>query len=96
MCGPVTRVLLLQSRMAPCDIPSLCNQVGRLLDDGVDLIVCDLSGVDEADAFVVDAIARIQLVARRAGSQVRLDHASDAVEGLLVLAGLKDSVLFGR
>lgn len=92
----MSRVLLLQSRMAPCDIPGLCNQVGRLVDDGVDLIVCDLSGVEEADSVVVDAIARIQLVARRGGSQVRLDHASAAVEGLLDLAGLKDSVLFGR
>jgi hypothetical protein len=82
--------------MTPCDIPGLCNQVGRLLDDGVDLIVCDLSTVENADAVVVDAIARIQLVARRGGCQVRLDHASAGMDGLLVLAGLKDSVLFGR
>lgn len=92
--GPVTAVLALPRRMEPDDLPVLWDRVARLVEQPVDLLVCDLSAVDEADAVLVDAVARIQLLARRAGCQVRIDRAASVVTGLFELAGLKDSAVF--
>ena len=45
-----------------------------------------------ADLATVDALVRLQLVARREGRRVRIRHVSDELRGLLELAGL-DCVL---
>lgn len=89
-----TAVLAMPRRIEPDDLPGLWERVRRLLDQPLDLLVCDLSAVDEADAVLVDAVARIQLLARRAGCQVRIGRASSAVTGMFELAGLKDSAVF--
>jgi ABC-type transporter Mla MlaB component len=91
---PATAVLALPRRIEADDLPGLWDRVRRVLDQPLDLLVCDLSAVDEADAVLLDAVARIQLLARRAGCQVRIDRASSAVTGLFELAGLKDSAVF--
>jgi hypothetical protein len=49
----------------------------------------------EADLAVVEALARVQLSARRRGSCVRLLNVSDRLRGLLELVGLAD-VLCGE
>jgi ABC-type transporter Mla MlaB component len=53
-------------------------------------IVCDLGGVIGADAVTVDVLARLQLIARRLGLEVRLRHASSELQGLLRLVGLEE------
>jgi hypothetical protein len=50
---------------------------------------CDVRGVDP-DAVTVDALARLQLAARRYGCQVRLRHASTELLELLTFMGLSD------
>jgi hypothetical protein len=42
------------------------------------------------DLAMVEALARVQLSARRRGSQVRLTNVSDGLRGLLDLVGLVD------
>jgi ABC-type transporter Mla MlaB component len=42
------------------------------------------------DLAIVEALARVQLSARRRGSQVRLTNVSDQLRGLLELVGLAD------
>ncbi|HEX6421320.1 MAG TPA: hypothetical protein VFZ77_22655 [Acidimicrobiales bacterium] len=82
--GPITRA----------DIPVLCARA-RTLMEGADaaLVVCDVRALgQQADAVVVDALARLQLAARRRGYRVALRHASIDLLGLLVLAGLSDIV----
>ena len=54
-------------------------------------IPCDVSSLG-ADLSTVDALARLQLLARRAGHEVRLQHASPELWALLSLVGL-DEVL---
>jgi hypothetical protein len=54
-------------------------------------IVCDV-GALTPDAAAVDALARLQLAARRIGLEVRLRHASRELQGLIVCCGL-DEVL---
>jgi STAS domain len=52
-------------------------------------IVCDVGAIVDPDAATVDALARFQLVARRAGRQVRLAHASPELLRLLAFMGLE-------
>ena len=78
--GPITRA----------DLPGLCERVCALLNQsGANIILCDVAGV-EPDGVTVDALARLQLAARRNGCQVRLRHASDELLDLVAFMGLAD------
>jgi hypothetical protein len=50
-------------------------------------IVCDV-GALAANARTLDALARLQLSAKRSGLDIRLSHASSDLRALLALAGL--------
>jgi ABC-type transporter Mla MlaB component len=54
---------------------------------GARTIVCDVAHL-AADGEALDALARLQLQARRRGEEIRLRHASRALRQLLELAGL--------
>jgi ABC-type transporter Mla MlaB component len=72
------------------DLPGLCERVCELLESsGAGLALCDVSGV-EPDAVTIEALARLQLAARRHGCQVRLRHASRELLELLAFMGLRD------
>jgi ABC-type transporter Mla MlaB component len=72
------------------DLPGLCDRVCALVEQsGAVLAACDVSGV-VADAATVDALARLQLAARRKGCRIRLLHASPALRDLVDFMGLRD------
>src|SRR4051812_31417301 len=72
------------------DLPGLCDRVCALLAAaGPTVALCDVQGV-EPDAVTVDALARLQLAARRQGCQVRLRNASDELLQLVAFMGLTD------
>ncbi len=78
--GPITRA----------DLSGLCDRVCTLLNEsGAATVHCDVHGV-EPDAVTVDALARLQLAARRYRCQVRLRHASDALLELVAFMGLTE------
>jgi anti-anti-sigma regulatory factor len=52
-------------------------------------IVCDVRALSP-DAAAVEALARLQLAARRAGLELRLRRASTELRDLLVFCGLDD------
>ncbi len=52
-------------------------------------IVCDV-GALAPNAVAVDALARLQLTARRRGLEIRLRHASSELQELLAFVGLRD------
>jgi hypothetical protein len=52
-------------------------------------IVCDV-GALAPDASAVDALARLQLTARRLGYEIRLRDASVALQDLLDFVGLRN------
>ena len=54
------------------------------------VLVVDVDCVTRPDLAVVDALARLQLAARRLGGTVRIRTASKEFEGLLAFAGLGD------
>ncbi|MET7516103.1 STAS domain-containing protein [Streptomyces sp. NPDC005480] len=71
------------------DVPHLCDQVRAACARAPARdIVCDLAAVTTADLATVDALARMQLAARRAGSGLRLRDPSPALWALLQLVGL--------
>jgi ABC-type transporter Mla MlaB component len=72
------------------DLHGLCDRVCALLErNDADIAFCDVSGVG-ADAVTVDALARLQLAARRRGCQVRLRSASSELLGLVAFMGLRN------
>jgi ABC-type transporter Mla MlaB component len=76
--GPVTRD----------DVPALCQRLRVLADrSGADGVACDVRAL-VADIVGVEALARLQLTARRVGCGVRLRHPSRELEELLDLCGL--------
>jgi ABC-type transporter Mla MlaB component len=80
----------IRGPIARPDLPGLCARVRRLLAmSHVDVALCDVCDV-ASDAVTVDALARLQLAARRHGCQVRLQGASDDLRDLVAFMGLRD------
>jgi ABC-type transporter Mla MlaB component len=72
------------------ELPALYERVCSLLaGSGAALAVCDVAGV-VADAVAVDALARLQLAARRNGCRIRLEHTSAELRDLIAFMGLED------
>ena len=72
------------------DLPGLCNRVCTLLEQSAAAVAyCDVRGVP-ADAVTVDALARLQLAAKRHACQVRLRDASGELLELVEFMGLED------
>ena len=75
------------------DLPGLCNRVCALLQKArPEVAYCEVGGIDP-DAVTVDALARLQLAARRCGCQVRLRGASDELRSLVAFMGLADVIV---
>jgi ABC-type transporter Mla MlaB component len=78
--GPISRA----------DLAGLCDRICALLgESGAAIALCDVSGV-EPDAVTVDALARLQLGAKRHGCRVRLLNASPELRELVAFMGLED------
>ncbi len=88
--GPHTVDFSIRGPIAGADLPGLCKRVCALLErSGAGVVLCDVTGI-EPDAVTVDALARLQLAARRHGCQVRLRYASDELLELVDFMGLTD------
>ena len=80
----------IRGPIARTDLPGLCTRVCALLEETeAETVLCDVSGV-ESDAVTVDALARLQLAARRHRCRVRLRNASDDLVALVAFLGLSD------
>jgi ABC-type transporter Mla MlaB component len=96
-----TMTLVLAGPIERATIPDLCARLGRMLAEGGDqgaddrqAVVCDVGGV-AATAVVLDALARLQLTARRAGCSLQLRGVGDDLRGLLTLTGLGEVLGLG-
>lgn len=73
------------------DLAGLCDRVCRLLETAEAAVAyCDVGAVPAVDAVTVDALARLQVAARRRGCQIRLRGASADLRRLIALMGLTD------
>lgn len=68
------------------DLPGRCALLERRR---AAVLVCDVSGVGP-EAEAVEALARLQLAARRHGCEVRLRRASPELLELVAFMGLRD------
>jgi len=88
--GPDTLAFAIRGPIARADLPGLCDRVCAVLATrGTAVVVCDVTRV-VPDAVTVDALARLQLAARRQGCEVRLRNASAALLDLVELMGLTE------
>jgi ABC-type transporter Mla MlaB component len=88
--APETIAFSVYGPIARSDLPGLCDRVCALLEGShAGVALCDVRGV-EPDAVTIDALARLQLAARRHGCQVRLRHASRELLELVAFMGLRD------
>jgi ABC-type transporter Mla MlaB component len=72
------------------DLPGLYERACALLEGrSGSLVLCEVSGID-ADAVAADALARLQLAARRHRCEVRLHGSSGQLRELIALLGLED------
>jgi ABC-type transporter Mla MlaB component len=85
--------LALGGPMAAPDVAALCEDVRVSLDRRrVDLVICDLGALTDADLGTIDALARLQLTSRRLGSQMGVRNAPAGLRDLLLLVGLAQVV----
>ena len=77
--------------LAPEDVRPFVDRLARRLrHGGVATVLVDVSGVRSPDIAYVDALARLQLGARRHGTRVRLIDPCPRLLELLALVGLED------
>jgi ABC-type transporter Mla MlaB component len=94
--GPPALAFAITGPIRREDLAPLCERVHTLLatsEPGA-LLECELHGV-EPDAVTVDALARLQLAARRHGCTVRLHGGSQELCGLVSFMGLEDVLCVG-
>jgi ABC-type transporter Mla MlaB component len=85
-----TIVFSVHGPIARSDLPGLCDRVCALLARTAPrLALCDVHSVPP-DAVTVEALARLQLAAKRYGCVVRLRGASPALLELVAFMGLSD------
>ncbi|AWL40251.1 MULTISPECIES: STAS domain-containing protein [Streptomyces] len=86
------KALVLTGRVTRADVPGLCAELEALLTvPGTTVVDCDVGGVTDPDLALVEAVARLALVARRAGGVVlRLRDAPAGLRSLLALVGLAE------
>ncbi|MDX3057787.1 STAS domain-containing protein [Streptomyces sp. NE06-03E] len=83
--------LVLTGRITRADVPGLCARLEALLSGAPEAAVvdCDVGGVVRPDLALVEAVARLGLVARRAGgAELRLRNVPAELGTLLDLMGL--------
>jgi ABC-type transporter Mla MlaB component len=83
--------LRLRTPLSRTDVAALCSEVAAVLAHArPGPLFLHLIGIEDPDLIVVDALARLQLTARRLGRTVVLRHACPQLRGLLFLCGLHD------
>jgi ABC-type transporter Mla MlaB component len=86
--APQTVAFAIRGPITSADLPGLCERVCAVLARShAGVALCDVHGV-EPDAIIVDALARLQLGARRHGCEVRLRGASQELLELVEFMGL--------
>ena len=85
-------LLVVAWPIADGDIAGLCERLRRVITaSGAEVVACDVGDLP-ANCRALEALARLQLTARRANRTIRLQRASPALQELLDLAGLADVI----
>jgi ABC-type transporter Mla MlaB component len=83
-------VVVVPDVLSPAAVTELCERVRAFVESRATLpVVCDVSAITAPDATSLDALARVQLIARRAGIPVGLRNPPAVLLDLLEIAGLR-------
>jgi anti-anti-sigma regulatory factor len=86
-----TDVVVLRELADAATTSAWCALVrSLLLDSTTRVVTCDIGQLSGRAASIIDALARMQLTARRCGGVIRLRRADPALVELLELVGLAD------
>jgi ABC-type transporter Mla MlaB component len=86
-------VLSVEGPITDAAVATLCELLrAALATSDADVVTYDVGSIARADATALEALARLQLTARRMGRSVRLRHVSRELHDLLHLAGLSETV----
>jgi hypothetical protein len=92
---PSTGLLVVAAPIGDGDVAMLCERLRAVIGTSdAEIVVCDV-GALPANARTIEALARLQLTARRLGRRIRLQRASHQLEQLLAFVGLADVVAVG-
>jgi len=80
--------VVIAGSIGSADVPELAVRVRGLVGRGP--VICDVAGLAGVDVGTVDALARLQLAARRLGGRILLRNVSVDLEELLAFMGLTD------
>ena len=88
--APITISFEIRGPLLRGELPALYARFCAVVaEHAPELVLCDVGGI-AADAVAVDALARMQLAARRNRCTVHLLNASDALRDLVAFMGLRD------
>ena len=88
--GPRAIAFTIHGPIERANLPGLCDRVCTLLRESrAEVAYCEVDGI-QPDAVTVDALARLQLAARRCACRVRLRGASKELRELVAFMGLAD------
>lgn len=80
-------------RICGADVARVTDQIRALLShSAVDMVICDAGAVRAVDLQTVDALARIQLAARRVGGEIQVCRAPPELRELLAVLGMAQVV----
>ncbi|SRR5712691_1421847 len=86
---PTTIVFTVRGPLSRADLPGLCKRACRLLHGSdAELVVCEVGELVAADAVAIDALARLELAAKRLGRHVQLRGVSSELRQLLAFCGM--------
>ena len=83
-------IIFLVGAMDPSALAAMCDRAAHLLDGDEPPMICDVRGLEHPDAATIEVLARLQLVAGRAGCRIELRGACDELCELIELAGLAE------
>jgi ABC-type transporter Mla MlaB component len=90
---PRTLTFTVRGPIARADLCGLTNRLQRSLAAAKpDVVICDLTICITPETETVDALARLQLTARRSGAKLTIRDASTQLQELLAFVGLDDVV----
>lgn len=89
--APATIVVVVLEPVGPADVPTVCERTRILLEEtGATELVCDIRIFERPCAVLMDAMARLGLVARRLDCSMQLRNATPDMRALIDLAGLAE------
>ena len=86
-------VLQIGGALDAARLEEICHRAAALLTDEDKDLVCDVAAIERPDVVLVDALAHVQLIAKRRGRDMRIRGACDRLCELIEFLGLENVLL---